>query len=96
MANQETQGTTNDVDPASVDRVVMRRPIPPNVWISVDESMPPIGMDCLVYMPKAYTKIGVETCYNDGRWCPTWADGWKKGQRYEITHWMMVMPPTSG
>jgi hypothetical protein len=26
MTNQETQGTTNDVDPASVDRVVIRLP----------------------------------------------------------------------
>ena len=86
---------SNDSNEASVQSVVMRHPIPPNVWISVDDLMPPIGMDCLVYMPKAYTKIAVETCYNDGRWNPTWADGWKKGQRYEITHWMMVTLPKS-
>jgi hypothetical protein len=33
MNNQETQGTTNDVDPASVDRVVLPR------WVYGDEAI---------------------------------------------------------
>ena len=32
MNNQETQGTTNDVDPASVDRVVLPSDLEIDVW----------------------------------------------------------------
>lgn len=65
----------------------------PYRWYSVDEAMPRIGSDVVVFMPGAYIGIDVQACYNDGKWKPTWADGWNKGQRFEITHWMHVPRP---
>ncbi len=69
-------------------------------WISVDEQMPPIGSQCVVWSPKAYLPLDVQTCYNsgqmrDGKLLPTWGVGWRKGERYEITHWMIVERPSS-
>ena len=57
-------------------------------WVSVEERMPWIGSDVIAFMPRAYQKVDVVRCYNNGRRQPTWADGWNKGQTHEVTHWM--------
>jgi len=64
-------------------------------WISVDEHMPPIGLDVLTW---GKSTIGdtpdVNRAYNDGNWQPVFKDGWRKGQRFEITHWARIVPPS--
>lgn len=42
MNNQKTQGTANEVDPASVDRVVL---LPPICWVHRPESVPELVRD---------------------------------------------------
>ncbi len=65
------------------------------VWVSVDDSMPPIGADCVVRTTSRYLPLDIQECYNNGDNRPTWRPGWRKGDQYEITHWMIVKPPTS-
>lgn len=67
--------------------------IPEMQWISVDDSMPMVGMNLLVVLKDG--SIDVQQCYNDGGWRPCWADGWRKGQQFEITHWMKVRTPSA-
>jgi hypothetical protein len=65
------------------------------VWVSVDDAMPRIGSDVVVFIPRGFggPGIDVQRCYNGGRQNPVWHDGWNKGQRLEITHWMKVAIP---
>ena len=56
-------------------------------WISVDIGMPHIGSDVLVYTPGAINgKIDVQSVYRSGTY-PTFQQGWRKGEGFEITHW---------
>jgi hypothetical protein len=74
--------------------VPIRYEIPTNVWVSVSEMMPPVGLDCFVFVRRTET-FYLQRCIDNGLHRPTWADGFNKGQADEITHWMIVKTPKS-
>jgi hypothetical protein len=60
-------------------------------WISVNERLPSFfENDVLVFMKDK--RFMVTKTYNYGG-KPNWEPGWRKGDRYEITHWAIPTPP---
>jgi len=70
-----------------------------NKWISVDEKLPFCSKDVLVYIsnyPRPYIDVTCTYRYGkdkNGNDTINWQDGWRKGQRHEITHWMPLPAP---
>ena len=59
-------------------------------WISIEEKHPNYWEDreVIVFMPNAYTKIDVQTVYNNSGNGSRFSRGWNKGEgEYEVTHW---------
>jgi len=50
-------------------------------WISVNDEMPKVGEDVLVY--RINKKISVAHCSNSGSW-------YYEQDEYEVTHWMQL------
>lgn len=60
-------------------------------WIDVNKEMPNFKQNryVIVYMPKSYIKIDVQTVYNNGKGGSKFDEGWGKGEgTNEISHWM--------
>ena len=60
-------------------------------WISVNEQMPYIGQDVLTYNVLAQTDVN--RVYRGSDKTPCFSKGWRKGDCFEITHWMPLPEP---
>lgn len=55
----------------------------------VDEKMPVMGSDVLVFTPYRDEMFFIERVYNmSGK--PAFGRGWNKGETFEITHWAYI------
>jgi len=61
-------------------------------WISVDDALPAMGVDVLIYS-KGYSSLGVERTYNYNN-AADWCEGWRKGEQYEVLYWAYIEKPT--
>lgn len=84
MNNQETQGTTNDVDPASVDRVVIT---PLQVAAMLDKTIPEkaIARICEA-VAKVNFEIGDELHCKVERHEDKQSSDWEYSLRFTLTH----------
>lgn len=60
-------------------------------WIDINKNPPNnwFNRNVLVYMPKAYCKIDVQTVYANNKGGSCFSVGWNKGEgNFEVTHWM--------
>jgi len=62
-------------------------------WIDINKEHPKywINRQVIVYMKDG--EMDAEYVYNDGKGGSCFHDGWNKGGRYEVTHWMPLPKP---
>lgn len=58
-------------------------------WISVDESLPVMGQQCLILMLlSSYSNIESGKYKGDGKWIGAWCDTRGADCTYKVSHWM--------
>lgn len=65
-------------------------------WIDINDQIPPNygAQDVLVYSPKVFGPIDIQTFYGDGEGGGKFQKGWNKGEsHYDVTHWMPLPKP---